>query len=360
MKIDHVHFYTRNATRTKDWFIQNVGFQAINTSINSHTHTEVIAYNSVIFLISSPLNSASEVAHYLDFHSPGVADVAFRVRDLESIIAQAGRLNLEVLQPPQVAVLGQEKVKYAKIAGWNSLQHTLIENSAAISSNYFLPEVRGCDCQPQTRIDSHANIIDIDHIVLNVAVGELAQAVALYQTLFGLEIQQSFNIQTSRSGLYSQALVDRSGGVQFNINEPTSADSQIQEFIEINGGSGIQHLALRSPNLIQTVAEMRSRGVSFLSVPQTYYTHLKQRQKNLLPSLNIEEWLAIETEQILVDCDRNQSEALLMQVFTQPIFDQPTFFLEFIERRSQAQGFGQGNFKALFEAVEREQVQRKS
>jgi len=105
---------------------------------------------------------------------------------------------------------------------------------------------------------------------------------------------------------------------------------------------------------------MRSRGVSFLSVPQTYYTHLKQRQKNLLPSLNIEEWLAIETEQILVDCDRNQSEALLMQVFTQPIFDQPTFFLEFIERRSQAQGFGQGNFKALFEAVEREQVQRKS
>ena len=360
MKIDHVHFYTRNAARTKDWFIRNVGFQAINTSINSHTHTEVIAYNSVIFLISSPLDSSSEVANYLDFHSPGVADIAFRVQDIESIMVQADRFDLQVLQPPQVDASDKGKIKYAKIAGWNSLQHTLIENSTAISSDYFFPEVRGWDCQPLTRIDSPANIIDIDHIVLNVAAGELAQAVALYQALFGLEIQQSFNIQTSRSGLYSQALVDRRGEVQFNINEPTSADSQIQEFIQINGGSGIQHLALRSPNLIQTVAEMRSRGVSFLSVPQTYYTHLKQRQKNILPSLNSEEWLAIETEQILVDCDRDRPESLLMQVFTQPIFEQPTFFLEFIERRSQAKGFGQGNFKALFEAVEREQVQRKS
>ena len=349
MKIDHVHFYTRNAARTKNWFVQNVGFQAIGKCINQHTHTEIIALNSAFFVLSSPLNSTSPVAQYLDSHPSGVVDIAFRVKDISVIIKQASNLKLE-LQQPQTWNSSQGTFNYAKVAGWDCLQHTLIEASTD-KLNYCLPD---CQIEPYETVDRlDREITDIDHVVLNVATGELNSAVELYKALFGFKIQQSFDIKTKKSGLYSQALVDDSGAVQFNINEPTSVNSQIQEFIDLNGGAGIQHLALRSQNLIADVARMQQNEISFLTVPQSYYNNL-----NRLPSLSVKEWQAIATEQILVDSDRSLPQSLLMQIFTQPIFEQPTFFLEFIERRQEAKGFGQGNFKALFEAVEREQDKR--
>ena len=206
----------------------------------------------------------------------------------------------------------------------------------------------------QNRIETtkSCNFTDIDHVVLNVAGGELESAVKLYRDLFDFRVQQNFEIQTSRSGLTSQALIDNEG-VQFNINQPTTANSQIQEFIDLNRGSGIQHLALRSPNLIADVAQMRQSGLKFLNVPKAYYDGLEA-----LSSLSISERKAVIEQQILVDCDRHTPQSLLMQIFTQPIFEQPTFFLEFIERRHSARGFGRGNFKALFEAVERESLER--
>ena len=338
MKIDRVHFYTRDAAKTKNWFMDKIGFKAIARYQNQHTHTEIIALNSACLVFSSPLTGDSPVAKYLDSHPTGVADVAFRVIDIQSIIDRANYLGLDILQPLQICHSDRGTYRSAKIRGWNDLQHTLIEKTNKI--------------QPQQISNSY--ITDIDHIVLNVAAGKLTSAVELYQTLFGFKIQQSFDIQTQTSGLYSQALIDCSQQVQFNINEPTSDNSQIQEFIDRNNGSGIQHLALRSQNLIADVARMQHNNLTFLNVPQSYYIQLKQRT-----NLSAEEWQAIAREQILVDCDSSNSQSLLMQVFTQPIFEQPTFFLEFIERRQQAQGFGRGNFKALFEAVEREAKSRK-
>lgn len=353
MKIDHVHFYTGNAARTRDWFIHNVGFQVIGKSISKHTHTEVIALNSAFFVISSPLNSNSPVAQYLDYHPSGVVDIAFRIEDVQSITSRASHLGVEILQHPKICQSPQGRFKYAKIIGWKSLQHTLIETTSS-NFDYCLPniEIDKYQDKHQAVNSFDTSITNIDHIVLNVASGQLNPAVKLYQALFRFKIQQSFNIQTERSGLYSQALIDDGGEVQFNINEPTTANSQIQEFIDLNGGSGIQHLALRSQNIIADVAQMqqnRPNGISFLTIPQAYYSQL-----NRLPSLSIEEWQAIANQQILIDCDRHNSQSLLMQIFTQPIFEQPTFFLEFIERRHAAKGFGQGNFKTLFEAVERE------
>ena len=331
MNIDRVHFYVKDAIQTKDWLIDKIGFQAVYSNNNGHTQTEAIVYNSVFFLISSPLNSSSPVAGYLNSHPPGVVDIAFRVEDINSTVATAERLGVEVLQYPEIGV------KQAKIAGWGSLQHTVIETDEEQDETY----------------SNQIGIVDIDHIVLNVPVGQLTKAVDFYRALFGLEIQQTFKIQTARSGLYSQALVDSSGQVQFNINEPTSPTSQIQEFLDINKGAGIQHLALRSPDLINAVARMRDRDVTFLTVPETYYSQLER-----LGNISELEWLAIKRQQILVDYDRTTPESLLMQIFTQPIFDKPTFFLEFIERRKDAKGFGKGNFQALFEAVEKEQVKR--
>ena len=336
MKIDRVHFYTRNAARTRDWFIHNIGFRAIGNCIDRHTHTELIALNSVSFIISSPLNSASPIAKYLASHPSGVVDVAFKVKDLAAIVDRSRDLGIELIQNIQRRSL-QSSLKSAIIAGWGSLQHTLIEDDSS---------------DPLPTEHSNSGITEIDHVVLNVAQGELDSAVKLYQALFGFKIQQSFDIQTSKSGLASQALIDRQGEVQFNINEPTSANSQIQEFIDLNGGAGIQHLALRSHNLIADVTWMQQRELKFLGVPQSYYDKL-----DCLP-LDVEEQQAIAARHILVDRDRHSPQSLLMQIFTQPIFEQPTFFLEFIERRQNARGFGQGNFKALFEAVEREQDSR--
>jgi 4-hydroxyphenylpyruvate dioxygenase len=348
MKIDHVHFYTRNAARTRDWFIHNVGFQAIANCISQHTQTELIALNSAYFVISSPLNSDSLVAQYLKHHPEGVADVAFRVKNLAATIERSRRLGVEIVHNIQQWQSPPGKFKFAQITGWQDLQHTLIEAKGEP------------DCCVPLALKSYNSdrpnqsyITNIDHIVLNVAQGKLDSAVKLYQELFNFKVQQSFKIQTNSSGLTSQALIDDVGEVQFNINQPTTVNSQIQEFIDFNGGSGIQHLALRSQNLIADVTQLHQK-LKFLAVPQAYYDHLKP-----LLSLSVAERVAVAQQQILVDGDYcTDSQSLLMQIFTQPIFEQPTFFLEFIERRHSAQGFGQGNFKALFEAVERQSKHR--
>jgi 4-hydroxyphenylpyruvate dioxygenase len=147
------------------------------------------------------------------------------------------------------------------------------------------------------------------------------------------------------------------GWVKLPINQPTSANSQIQEFLEVNRGPGVQHIALQTPNIVDAIAYLRQRGLPFLQVPRTYYTQLLHRQGLQLSEAEIQE---IAAQQILVDWEENSPEALLLQIFTQPIFEQPTFFFELIERRLQARGFGEGNFRALFEAIEREQMKRGS
>ncbi|HEY9645050.1 MAG TPA: VOC family protein, partial [Chroococcidiopsis sp.] len=200
----------------------------------------------------------------------------------------------------------------------------------------------------------------IDHAVLNVAAGDLSTAIAWYENAFGFRRQQGFTIQTAYSGLSSQVLVHPQGHAQLPINEPISPSSQIQEFLDCNRGPGIQHVALKTDNSLRAIADLRQRGLRFLPVPPTYYGQLRQRADFWLSEL---QWQAIAAQQLLIDWQPH-SQALLLQAFTQPIFAIPTFFFELIERRpcqltqNPAQGFGEGNFRALFEAVEREQRKR--
>jgi 4-hydroxyphenylpyruvate dioxygenase len=193
--------------------------------------------------------------------------------------------------------------------------------------------------------------------VLNVAAGDLERAAAWYKNTLDFESKQTFKIQTDRSALHSQVMVSSNSSVQLPINEPASPHSQIQEFLDVNRGPGIQHIALNTPNIVQAIAQLRPRGLSLLPVPPSYYTQLQQRQGLPLSAVELQE---IAQEQILVDWDNTTPQALLLQTFTQPIFGQPTFFFELIERRFQARGFGEGNFRALFEAIEREQFKRGS
>ncbi|MFN6481738.1 MULTISPECIES: 4-hydroxyphenylpyruvate dioxygenase [unclassified Nostoc] len=350
MKIDHVHFYVEDAKVWRDWFIQHLGFQSVADRISSfHTCTEVVKSGDVCFFLSSPLLPTSPVAEFLRQYPPGVADVAFAVEDVEAAIALAQKHGATILQPIQERRIGTAFFKCGKIAAWGGLTHTLIERSLVICPSSFVT-------------NTNDNIFTaIDHVVLNVAVGELDRAVAWYEKILDFQPQQVFKIKTNRSALHSQVMVSRNGSVQLPINEPASRNSQIQEFLDVNRGPGIQHIALRTTNLVSAIAKFRASGLSLLSVPQTYYSQLKQRPGLTLSPLELE---AIAQHEILVDWQEytpigtQQTAPLLLQIFTQPIFEQPTFFFEFIERRFQAQGFGEGNFRALFEAIESEQIKR--
>ncbi len=345
MKIDHIHFFVEDAAQTRDWLIQKMGFQSGGQQVNEHTCTELVGNSSVLFRVSAARNEFSPVAHYLATHPAGVANIAFLVDDLESLSARIERLDIKIIEGQELPI---DDPKQLTIQGWGDFQHTLVTNA----SNPMLVSI-----PPEP--DDQNLIVGIDHVVLNVGQHQLAAATDWYQNLFDFQVQQSFDIQSNYSGLYSHALVDRTGQVQFNINEPSSPNSQIQTFLDIQGGAGIQHVALRTANIFQTVTEMRSQDLAFLPIPPSYYTNLKNRsqQMNDFP-LQYQEWQNLEKLQILLDWAADYTLALLMQIFTQPIFNQPTFFFEIIERRGAAQGFGEGNFLALFQAIERSDSSR--
>jgi 4-hydroxyphenylpyruvate dioxygenase len=369
LQIDHVHFYVEDAQKWRDWFVSYLGFQtvvsqifptAINQEKSFHTHTEAVKNGNVYFLLSSPLLPTSPVTEFLRHHPPGVADVAFAVADLPAVMARVAANGAKILQFIEDA----GSCKYAKIVAWGGLTHTLIERNLIKGeegqTNQF--EIQNSKFKIKELLPSISNHLsnhiftDIDHVVLNVGVGNLETAVSWYQKVLHLQPQQSFKIHTERSALHSRVMVSANGKVQLPINEPGSPNSQIQEFLQVNRGAGIQHIALRTPHLISAIARFRAAGLSFLSVPESYYTKLQQRLEFPLSSPELQ---AITQQEILVDCQKDSPlGALLLQIFTQPIFEEPTFFFEFIERRSQASGFGEGNFRALFEAIESEQVKR--
>lgn len=335
-----------------------MGFQAIAQSTNGHTLTKVVKSGGVTIALSSPLTPTSPVAQFLSLHPPGVADVAFVVSDLASVITQAVANGAKVLQQ---ASGGR---KWAKIAAWGGLTHTLSEFSAGNPdwSDFLLPVFDDAERQECWLTDvSETGVYffsGIDHVVLNVARGDLEAALSWYEDVLGFRRTQSFTIQTEQSGLRSQVLVHPISGVQLPINEPTSANSQVQEFLNANQGAGIQHIALQTPRIVEAIAQLRTQGLAFLPIPASYYTQLYSRYQQL--NLSLAEFAEIAAQEILVDWDKKSPQALLLQTFTQPIFEKPTFFFELIERRQDAKGFGEGNFQALFEAIEREQMKRGS
>ncbi|NEO20579.1 MULTISPECIES: 4-hydroxyphenylpyruvate dioxygenase [unclassified Moorena] len=370
MKIDHVHFYVRDATVFSDWLVNILGFQRVASGSSHHTYTEVVKSGSITFVISSPLTSTSPIAEFLRLHPPGVADIAFLVEDLEAVIENAIAQGNQVVKLPQEQLQRQGRLKWSKIPSWGSLVHTLVERDGICEESFFPAQLNWITNTADGKVPSlsrEANQVNnnpqtmfttIDHVVLNVAAGELERAVNWYQHVLGFCPQQIFSIKTQQSGLYSQVMVDSTGEVQLPINEPTSANSQIQEFLDFNGGPGIQHIALRTSNIVEAIAQLRGRGLPFIEVPSSYYRELRQRPGGSNLPLPTAEWEEIATRQILVDWQQEFPQALLLQTFTQPIFGKPTFFFEIIERRFQAKGFGEGNFRALFEAIEREQNKR--
>ncbi len=366
MDIDHVHFYVKDAKRSRDWFV-NLGFQPIASGQSKSTRTEIVNSGSVYFVLSSPLTDSGPVAEYLQTHPSGVTDLAFRVGDVQAIVTQAVNAQAKILQPVQAETRAQGSLKWGKILGWGALGHTLLERCGTtpllpLATEWGVDSPLVCEssqAQPDAGIPANTPIgfSGIDHVVLNVAAGDLSQAADWYEAVLRFQPSRSFEIQTTRSALRSKVMVHPDGSAQLPLNEPASPGSQIQEFLDLNCGSGIQHVALHTTDIIRAIANLRQRGLSFLNVPASYYRQLQQRCHALPQKLN---WQVLQTHQVLLDWQDQSPQAILLQTFTQPVFEQPTFFFELIQRYSQAQGFGEGNFLALFEAIEREQIKRGS
>lgn len=334
MEIDCIHFYVVNATQTRDLLIKQMGLRSLGGKVNEHTIEYLVGNSHLLFSISSPLNSASPVAEYLQLHPSGVKNISFRVPDLDEIRRKFDRLGIAILAVSS----DRAKLPWLKIRGWGSIEHTIIQASSELTDS---------------TIDLDETITGIDHLVLNVAVGELEPAMLWYRDLLDFQVEQTFNIHTQKSGLTSKALVSSCGKIMFNINQPSSSNSQIQQFLDTNRGAGIQHIALQTDDIFQSIEQMQQQDVAFLSIDPNYYTHLQiKASAEQQRSIADDEWQKLKHLQILIDWTESESEALLLQIFTQPIFESPTFFFEIIERRNRAKGFGQGNFQALFEAIE--------
>ncbi|MBI3468870.1 MAG: 4-hydroxyphenylpyruvate dioxygenase, partial [Planctomycetes bacterium] len=191
----------------------------------------------------------------------------------------------------------------------------------------------------------------IDHMVANVANGEMDKYVEFYERVFGFKLTRHFDIRTKRSALMSKVMTAQHSYIQLPINEPSTKNSQIQEFLDANRGPGIQHMALLTKSIIPTIDDLRRRGVEFLYVPDEYYEAAPQRVGQIAEPFD-------ELHRLRILVDRDGPDGYLLQLFTRAIFPEPTLFFEVIQRHGNARGFGEGNFRALFEAIEREQMKR--
>lgn len=384
MKIDHVRFCVEDAKTLSQWFASRLGFCVTEIGEWNGSHTEIVHADSIVFVISSPLVASSPAAGFLRQHPPGVSDVVLKVDDFEQALNHAIAQGATLQHSPQTEYYPQGCLKWATLTAWGSLTHTLVERSGitplmpsdlSVGSTKQPPHTAMFSLSQTTVVEPTAFAVPgtpevqfagIDHVVINVPQGDLAKTVSWYQRVLQLQPQQMFEIQTQHSGLCSQVMRHPSGAVQLPINEPASPNSQIQEFLDVNRGAGVQHIALETVDLLQAIAQFRTAGLPLIQVPSTYYTQLRDRA--CLP-FSAETLQALEAQQVLADWQTTNPDAgVLLQTFTQPIFKQPTFFLELIERQThplagqphRAAGFGEGNFQALFEAIEREQIKRGS
>ncbi len=350
---DHVEFYVGNAKQSAHYYQHTFGFQLIaysgpETGVRSMA-SYVLQQGKVRLVLTSSLIPNSEISDHVKSHGDGVKVLALWVDDVEKSYRETISRGAVSVMEPQVLKDEHGQVKVSSIKTYGDTIHKFIERS-----NYHGPFLPGfIIMKPQFPV-TPVGIQYVDHCVGNVGLGEMDKWVKFYQDVMGFRLLLTFDdkdISTEYSALMSKVVVNGNSYIKFPINEPAPGKkkSQIEEYIEYYGGPGVQHIALATDDILKTVSELRSRGVDFLSIPDVYYDGLKDRVGTIEEDLP-----ALKDLNILVDRD---DEGYLLQIFTKPVQDRPTVFYEIIQRKG-AKSFGKGNFKALFEAIEREQALR--
>ncbi len=352
--IDHLELYVGNAAQAAYVFTHAYGFTEVayaglETGSRDRT-SHVLQQGRIRLVLSGTLSNASDIAEHHRAHGDGVKVIALGVPDVAVAYRTAIACGAVGLLEPYDLYDEHGTVRLAEIAAYGDTVHRFVERGGydgPFMPGYAAVAHRGDPTRPGL-------LAGIDHVVANVELGAMERWVRYYEQVFGMKELIHFSdeaISTEYSALMSKVVTSGDGRVKFPINEPavSARRSQIDEYLEFYGGPGVQHIAVSTTDIIATVGKLAARGVRFLRTPDSYYEQLSERIGE------IEEPIAdLRRLGILVDRD---DEGYLLQIFTKPLGDRPTIFLEIIERRG-ARGFGEGNFKALFEAIEREQALR--
>ncbi|CZR58200.1 probable 4-hydroxyphenylpyruvate dioxygenase [Phialocephala subalpina] len=395
---DHITWYVGNAKQAASYYITRLGFKSIAYSgleIGSrYTSSHVVGSGSVRFVLTSPIRSSQdpkneisetdrallkEIHQHLEEHGDGVKDVSFEVDDVKAVYEHAvANGAVSVSEPKVVTEKGKGEVLMATIRTYGDTTHTLIDRSKYTGA--FLPGYKSVEGEDSLgKFLPGIELEAIDHCVGNQDWGKMNEACEYYEKCLGFHRFWSVDdseICTEFSALSSVVMASPNEVVKMPINEPAlgKRKSQIEEyinlpfspnqqfktykltenrFVDFYNGAGVQHIALRTRDILTTVSNLRARGVEFINVPETYYTAMRLRLKTSGMELE-EDFEAVRKLNILIDFDEG---GYLLQLFTKPLIDRPTVFLEIIQRNNFS-GFGAGNFKSLFEAIEREQEKR--
>jgi 4-hydroxyphenylpyruvate dioxygenase len=310
----------------------------------------VLESGTARFVFRGPVQAGTTLGEHVAAHGDGVIDLAIGVPSAEAAYAYATAHGATGLAEPEVFEDSHGKVVLAAIAAFGDTRHTLVERA-----NYSGPYLPGyVAASPLVTPPASPFFTEIDHCVGNVELGKMDDWVSFYRQVMGFSNMKEFvgdDIATEYSALMSKVVADGSRKVKFPINEPAvgKKKSQIDEYLEFYGGPGVQHIALACDDIVATVRGMRAAGVDFLDTPDSYYDTLGEWVGDTRIPLD-------ELRELKILADRDE-DGYLLQIFTKPVQDRPTVFFEMIERHG-SQGFGKGNFKALFEAIEREQSRR--
>jgi 4-hydroxyphenylpyruvate dioxygenase len=351
---DHVELWVGNAKQSAYFYERAFGFTR-TAYAGPETGTRdrasyVLEQGDIRLVLTTALREDHEITRHFARHGDGVRDIALTVPDATEAYRQAVERGARGVREPTTLEDDHGSVTLGAIATYGDTIHTFVERDGYDGA--FLPGFVSVSTNGQAGGD--AGLTNIDHIVGNVELGRMDEWVAFYERVFGMTNILHFGddqIQTEYSALMSKVMSDGEGKIKFPINEPAEGKrkSQIDEYIEFYDGAGAQHIALASSDIVATVESLKSRGVLFLDTPDTYYEDAPDRVGEIE-----EDYAELREHKILVDRD---DDGYLLQIFTKTAQDRPTLFFEVIERHG-ARGFGDGNFKALFEAIEREQALR--
>jgi 4-hydroxyphenylpyruvate dioxygenase len=353
--IDYVEFWVGNARQASAyyralWGFTPTAFSGLETKVRDRA-SYVIQQNDIRFVFTAPLTPDGEIAEHVHRHGDGVKDIAFAVDDVESAWRETTKRGaVSVLEPTEIDGGEDGVLRRSAVRTYGDVIHSFIDRNDY--HGVFAPTYR--KIKKPAAAAKGLSLLEVDHCVGNVELGDMNKYVDYYRDVFGFSQLIHYDdkvIHTEYSALMSKVMTNGNGRIKFPINEPASGKkkSQIQEFLDWYLDSGTQHVALRTEDIVGTVRTLRENGVEFLGMPHEYYAALPSRVGDVGVPMDVLEDLGIEA-------DRDE-EGYLLQIFTRPIQDRPTFFFEIIERHG-SRGFGVGNFKALFEAIEREQAKR--
>jgi 4-hydroxyphenylpyruvate dioxygenase len=352
--VDHIEFWVGNARQAAYYYRAALGFRLTAYAGPETGSREVASYvleqDKIRFVLSTPLDPAHMMASHIRLHGDGVRDIALTVPDAESAWRETTSRGARSVREPEWFEDEHGRFCMSSIATYGETIHTFVDRSHY--RGIFRPGF-----QPVPTPDSVSRptgLRAIDHVVGNVGWGQMDTWVRFYENVMGFRMFKHFDdkdISTDYSALMSKVVTNGTERVKFPINEPAEGrrKSQIEEYLDFYHGAGVQHIALITGDIVDSVSRLRNQGVEFLRIPDTYYESLPERVGDIKEPIE-------QLAKLGILADRDE-DGYMLQIFTRPVEDRPTLFFEIIQRHG-SRSFGKGNFKALFEAIEREQARR--